>query len=257
MPRKKSKKRANKKFGEREFVKTVWETMRQQAKANPIVAYLHERLSQELEPRMKLIGLTGGIASGKSLIVSFLKKKKVPVIEADLIAREVVHPGKPAYLATIQAFGAGILNPDKTIDRTALGSLVFSDPEKRRLLESITHPEILKTIREEISKFKKRKVKHLVIDAPLLFEAGLDLEMDRILLVRIDPKIQIKRLMKRDKITEPEAWTRILAQIPSAQKEARSDYVIDNSGTPADTGKQFLKIWSALQDPGHGRHPIR
>ncbi|MBI2982050.1 MAG: dephospho-CoA kinase [Deltaproteobacteria bacterium] len=221
-----------------------------------MVARLHDRLNQELEPGTLLIGLTGGIASGKSLIVSFLKRKKVPVIEADVIARDVVRPGEPACLAIVQVFGAGILNPDKTINRTALGSLVFSDPEKRRLLESITHPEILRKIRAEILKFKQRKAKYLVIDAPLLFEAGLDRAMDRILMVRIDPKIQIKRLMKRDKATETEAWTRILAQIPSAEKEAHSDYVIDNSGTPANTKKQFLKIWSALQDPGHDRRRV-
>ncbi|MBI2082927.1 MAG: dephospho-CoA kinase [Deltaproteobacteria bacterium] len=202
---------------------------------------------------MKLIGLTGGIASGKSLVVSFLKKKKIPVVDADRIAHEVIKPKKPAYRVIVTVFGDGILNPDKTINRSILGEIVFSHPEKRRILESTTHPEILKKIQEEISGFKRRKAKMVVIDAPLLFESGLNKKMDLNVLVKIDPNIQLKRLMKRDKLSETQAMTRILSQMSTVTKEKLADFVIDNSGTSKQTERQLLKILSVLLGLGHDR----
>lgn len=202
---------------------------------------------------MLLIGLTGGIASGKSLVASLFKKKKIPVIDADQIARAVVRPGQKAYQGIVAAFGSGVLKKDRTIDRAKLGELVFSDEKRRRLLETITHPEIRTLILQEISAWRKKKFSMIVIDAALLFESGLYRQMDKIILVKAEPNVQLQRLMKRDKVPEAEAWNRILAQMPSPEKERCADFVIDNSGSRAATQRQFLKIVPAVVPGRHRR----
>ncbi len=199
---------------------------------------------------MKVIGLTGGIASGKGLIASFFRKRKIPVIDADQLARDVVRPGQKAYREIIAVFGPTLLGRDKTIDRKKLGDLVFADAGRRKLLESITHPEILKGIHLKIRNFEKKRAKLVVVDAALLFESGLYKKMDRNLLVVCSPAVQLKRLMKRDKLTEPAAWARILSQLPTAQKQRLADFVVDNSGSRAATEKQFAKIVAVF---GHDR----
>jgi len=196
--------------------------------------------------RPRIIGLTGGIASGKTLVASFFKKKKVPVIDADDIARDVVQPGRKAYRAIVEVFGEGIVKADKTLNRERLGTLVFRDEKRRRILEAITHPEILKLIQKRVAELRKKKVRALVVDAALLFESGLYKEMAQTILVTIHPKIQLRRLMKRDHLPETEAWTRILAQIPSAEKEKKADFMIDNSGTRLQTFRQFTGIWKKI-----------
>lgn len=197
-----------------------------------------------------LLGLTGGIASGKSLVASLLKKKGVPVIDADLVAREVVKPGKKAYQGILAVFGPGILKKDRTIDRQRLGDLVFQNEKRRRLLESITHPLILKEILARIEKLKKAAL--VVVDAALLFESGLYQRMDQTILVTCRPSVQLKRLIQRDRISEGEAWARILAQMPSAEKEQLADFVVDNSGTRQATGKQLLNFFKQS-----GRRKVR
>lgn len=216
--------------------------METQARENPLIALLHERL----EGKIKLIGLTGGIASGKSLIAGFFRDHKIPVIDADEIAREVVQPKKPAYRQIILSFGEGILKPDGTIDRERLGGIVFTDERKRRLLESITHPEISKEILKRVKDLKKKAAPLVVIDAALLFESGLDQPMHKNILVRIDPEVQLRRLTERDRIPEAQAWPRILAQMPTPEKQKLADFVIDNSGSPEETRSQVAALLARL-----------
>lgn len=235
---KKKPPRRAKGFGKKEFVDNLWKTMKRQEKASPEVALLHERL----EGTIKLIGLTGGIASGKSTVASFLSRKGIPVIDADLIAREVVKRGKKAYREIVKSFGEGILDVEGEIDREKLGNIVFAAPAKKDLLESITHPEIFREIQKKVAAFKKKKNRIAVVDAALLFESGLDRHMHKNILVQIHPDIQLKRLLARDPLSETQAWQRILSQMPSPEKAKRADFVIDNSGAVAETQKRVREI---------------
>lgn len=236
------KKKTAKKFGEAEFINRLWKTMKGQEKKNPEIALLHERL----EGTIKLIGLTGGIASGKSTVAQFFKEAKVHLIDADEISREVVKPGKRAYKQIVSSFGGGILKEDRTIDREKLGAIVFSDESKRLLLESITHPEILTEIKKRVAQLKKKKVRTVVVDAALLFESGLFRQMHKNILVRIDPEIQLRRLIKRDNLSEIPAWQRVLSQMPTPEKEKLADFVIDNSGSVEETRRQVLGLLTKL-----------
>lgn len=178
-----------------------------------------------------VIGLTGGVATGKSLVASELARLGAHVICADEIAREVVGKGSRALAEIEGAFGGGVIKPDGTLDRKALGAVVFTDPESRRLLESITHPEIIERIRGRVRELKKRYAEPIiVIDAPLLFEVGLERETDRVIVVCADVEEQVRRITSRDGLTVEEARRRIEAQMPLEEKAARADYVIENNG---------------------------
>jgi len=186
------------------------------------------------------IGLTGGIASGKSLVAEELKRLGAYLIDADEIAREVVKPGLPAYEDIIQEFGQGILNPDKTVNRKALGNIVFSNPKLRNKLEQITHPRILEDINKRILAIKSREPKALiVIDAALLIEVGLHEKMDKVIVVYADEKSRMERLMKRDGLARDEAKNRISSQMPLKEKRKFADFVIENiEGKDKETVKQ-------------------
>ena len=176
-----------------------------------------------------LIGLTGGIASGKSLVAEELKRLGAHLVDADEIAREVVKTGLPAYNEIVKEFGEGILNPDKTINRKALGKVVFSNPEIRKRLEQITHPRIRKKIEAEISAIKAKNPKAvIVVDAALLIEGGLYKKMDKVIVVYADEKTQIKRLTERDGFTIKDAKNRLSAQMPLTEKRRYADFVIEN-----------------------------
>ncbi|MBI5875976.1 MAG: dephospho-CoA kinase [Deltaproteobacteria bacterium] len=195
-----------------------------------------------------LIGLTGGIASGKSLAAKELKQLGAYLIDADEIAREVVKPGLPAYKDIIQEFGEGILNPDKTINRKALGGIVFSNPELRNRLEQITHPRILDEIDKRILAIQDKNPKAIIIiDAALLIEAGLYKKMDKVIVVYADEKAQIERLMERDDFTMDEAKQRISSQMPLQEKRRFADFVIENI-KDIDTVKQEVrKVFKMLR----------
>jgi dephospho-CoA kinase len=212
--------------------------MKKQERENPALALLHERL----EGTMRIIGLTGGIASGKSTVAAFFKGHKIPVIDADEIARNVVQPKKPAYQKIVETFGKGVLLPDGKLDREKLGQIVFSDESKRKLLESITHPEIFREIGWKVAALKKKKTVMAIVDAALLFESELHHQMHKNILVRLHPDIQLKRLMVRNKLSEKEAWPRILSQMPTPEKEKFSDFVIDNSGSLEETRDQVRRL---------------
>ena len=176
-----------------------------------------------------LIGLTGGIASGKSLVAGELKRLGAYLIDADEIAREVVKRGLPAYSEIVKEFGEKILNPDKTINRKELGRIVFSNSELRKRLEQITHPRIRKKIEAEISAIKAKNPKAvIVVDAALLIEGGLYKKMDKVIVVYADEKTQIKRLTERDGLAIEDAKNRISSQMPLREKRKYADFVVEN-----------------------------
>jgi dephospho-CoA kinase len=196
-----------------------------------------------------IIGLTGGIASGKSTVARMLLELGIPVIDADQIAREVVEIGEDAYLQIVEKFGEEILQADKTIDRAKLGAIVFNDEEKRKLLNSIVHPAVRQKMLEQKEQYVKKGEKNIVLDIPLLFESNLTYLVDKILVVYVDDHIQLERLMERNCFSKEEAEARIKAQLPLKEKAAKADAVIDNNGTIEQTKEQLLNIlkqWDVL-----------
>lgn len=197
-----------------------------------------------------LIGLTGGIASGKSLVAEELKRLGAYLIDADEIAREVVQPDFPAYKEIVKEFGEKILNPDKTINRKMLGQIIFSDTKLRKKLEQITHPGILSEIDKRIAAIKNKKPDAtIVVDAALLIEVGLHKKMDKVIVVYADEKTQMDRLMKRDGITMDDAKNRISAQMPLREKRKYADFVIENGEgkEKAEVKKEVEKIFGKLK----------
>lgn len=199
---------------------------------------------------MKLIGLTGGIAAGTSTVAEMLRALGAVVIEADEIAREVVEPEAEVYRRIVEAFGRAVLHPDGTLDRKHLAALIFADPDARRRLNAITHPEIRRRIREQIEQVRARDLNAvLVIDIPLLLDtAGPEaFDLDGVMVVQATPELQIVRLMTRDGLSRDEARHRLAAQRPVAEKAAKADWVIDNTGTIDQTRRQVEKLWEALR----------
>jgi dephospho-CoA kinase len=196
---------------------------------------------------VRIIGLTGGIASGKSTVSAMLRELGAHVIDADQVARDVVAPGTPA-LAEIQArFGPAVLHEDGTLDRKKLGAIVFADPDARRALERITHPRIAAATQQEIARLGAAGVDPVIYDAALIVENRLYAWMQGLIVVSVPPEVQVARLMIRDDIDEAAAQARIAAQLPLAEKVAVATHVIDNSGTRADTEAQVHALWERLQ----------
>lgn len=195
---------------------------------------------------MKVVGLTGGIASGKSFVAKILTSYGVVIIDADTLSREVVAPGEPACHAVIRTFGKGILQEDGALDRKALGRIVFSDAAARRVLEEIIHPAVAERATRRIDEERLKGTSVVFYMVPLLFEAGLASMMDEIWVVTVDGETQLARLMKRDGIDREEALRKIAAQMPMDEKAARADVVIDNSGTPDGTERRVGDEWEKL-----------
>jgi len=196
---------------------------------------------------MVTVGLTGGVASGKSLVSGGLKRLGAHIIDADVISREIVAPGEPAYREIASTFGKGVIRADGTIDRKALGSLVFSDPEKRKILNKITHPRIIEKIGLEIKALEAKGGDPLiVVDAALLIEVGLHKEMSKVIVVYADEEKQIRRIISRDHLTEKEARERVNAQMPLPEKLKYADFVIDNNGSVEDTLKSVKELYGRL-----------
>ncbi|WP_163970194.1 dephospho-CoA kinase [Oceanobacillus halotolerans] len=196
-----------------------------------------------------VIGLTGSIASGKSTVSLMFDDYNIPVIDADKISREVVTPGEKAYNEIVQTFGKEILRDDLTIDRKKLGEIVFSDEGKRNQLNQIVHPEVRKKMIQRRDAFVNASVNAVVLDIPLLFESKLTSFADKIIVVAVDEKVQLQRLMERDNYTKEEAKMRIQSQMPVAEKAKMADAVINNNGTKAETYAQLealLKDWKAV-----------
>lgn len=179
---------------------------------------------------MILIGLTGGVATGKSTVAKMFKKCGAIVIDADELAREVVQPGKPAWRDIMRRFGTSVLNSDSTINRQVLGQIVFHDRTKRRKLEQIIHPRVAQMQARLTRQAAQSNPDAVVIyDVPLLFEAGIDKRVDKTVVVTADRETQITRLRKRNGFTRTEALRRVRSQMPLAMKRIRADYVLDGT----------------------------
>ena len=196
-----------------------------------------------------IIGLTGSIASGKSTISAMFADLNIPVVDADEISREVVKPGQKAYKKIVQTFGEDMLQPDKMIDRKKLGSIVFTDETKRKQLNHIVHPTVREEMLAQRDGYVTSGASCVVLDIPLLFESKLTNFVGKILVVSVDEKVQLDRLMSRDKSGETEARQRIQSQIPIREKAALADAVINNNGTKQESYEQLeqiLKRWKVL-----------
>ncbi|HQA59494.1 MAG: dephospho-CoA kinase [Tepidanaerobacteraceae bacterium] len=196
---------------------------------------------------MFVVGLTGGIASGKSTVSLLLKDKGAVIIDADEIARQIMQPDKPAWFKVINHFGHEILNEEEYIDRKKLADIVFSDKRQLEFLNSFTHPEIINEIKSQLEYYKSLQKEVVIIDAALLLEVGLDAIVDEVWVVTVDEKVQLERLMNRDKnLNKEQAMSRIRSQMPQEEKIKYADRVIDNSGSIEDTKVQVDSIWREI-----------
>ena len=196
---------------------------------------------------MRLFGLTGNIGAGKSTVARLLVKHGVPVIDADLLAREVVQPGQPALTEIAARFGPGVFNPDGSLDRKALGARVFANAEERAALNAIVHPRIAQASAQRIAALAAAGHKAAVYEAALIVENGLDEGLDGLIVVNVPEELQIARLRARDGLTEDEARARLAAQLPAARKRERATFLIENHGSEADLDEQVARVLQVLQ----------
>lgn len=196
---------------------------------------------------MIVLGLTGGIATGKSTVAKIFVEARIPHIDADVIAREVVEVGMPAYQKIVAYFGQEILAPNGAINRKRLGEIIFQDEAKRQILNGIVHPEVYRVCEERL---KSLDTQFALLDVPLLFEANFDKLCDYILVVYTNLDIQIERLMNRDCINREEALLKIKAQMPLEIKMRLADFTIDNSGSLEHTRWQIHNLLDYLRQQG-------
>lgn len=192
------------------------------------------------------IGLTGGIASGKSTVARILVQQGVAVVDADALAREVVAPGTDGLQEIVQAFGSDVLDADGSLDRKRLGALVFEDSDRRALLNAITHPRIGALSAARISDAQATGSPYVVYEAALLVEGGLYKAMSALIVVAADAAVQTARVGQRDGLTATETSARIAAQLPLADKVAVADYVIENNGSLADLTARTLAVHNQI-----------
>jgi dephospho-CoA kinase len=203
--------------------------------------------------------LTGGVASGKSTVAAALHNHGAAVIDADILARDVVRPGGPAYQGIVDAFGPSVVGPDGSLDRAALGARVFADPAARQRLNTLTHPHIRRRMADEAARLDASGgVPVIIFDIPLLLDTtdGRDLDLDGIIVVYADEETRMRRLMARNGLSEADARRRLAAQVRLEDKLPRATWVIDNSGPPERTRTDVERLWRALTapaaEPGRG-----
>lgn len=201
---------------------------------------------------MRIIGLTGSIASGKSTVTAILREIGAPVIDADAIVHELQQPGTEVTAAIAREFGPGVLRPDGSLDRAALGRMVFADPERRRALEAIVHPAVRVEMLRRIEELRREGRPAAVLDIPLLYESGWDRLVDEVWVVYVDRATQKARLIARSGLSPEEAEARIAAQGDLEEKARRADRVIDNRGGLAETRAQVLAAWQAVLGDADG-----
>jgi dephospho-CoA kinase len=194
---------------------------------------------------LRLFGLTGGIASGKSTVSRMLRELGAHVLDADVIAREVVEPGTPG-LAAIAARFPNVLTPDGRLDRAKLGARVFADPTERAALNAIIHPLVGQAFLEKMQALAAQGLERVIYDVPLLIENGLQGGMDGVLLIWVPRHLQKARLMARDGLDEGAAEARIGAQLPLDDKRRHATWIVDNSGDLASTRAQVEQVWEAM-----------
>ncbi|MBI5479809.1 MAG: dephospho-CoA kinase [Deltaproteobacteria bacterium] len=201
----------------------------------------------------RVIGLTGGIASGKSTVAHMLAELGAAVIDADQVARDIVRPGQPALAAIVAAFGAEVLTTSGEVDRKRLAERVFADPAARRQLERITHPRILEETARRVAELGTRGVAVVVYEASLLVESGGHRGLAGLIVVAASAEVQLRRLQERDGLAADEAARRLAAQAPLRDKVAVADYVIDGSAALETTRAQVAAAWSDILAGGPRR----
>ncbi len=194
---------------------------------------------------MLLVGLTGGIGSGKSTVARLLGDRGAVVFDADLLAREAVEPGTPGHAAVIERFGADVLAPGGELDREALASIVFADPSARRDLEQIVHPEVRRLFAEGSEAYRDTD-RVVVFSAPLLVETGMHTAFEILVVVSATVATQIERLMRQRGLSEASIRARIDAQAPLEDKAAVADFLVDNEGTLDELESQVERLWNDL-----------
>jgi len=197
---------------------------------------------------MLIVALTGGIATGKSVVARFLEDRGCALHSADRAAHEVMAPGGPAWQSLVAHFGRSILNPDDSINRARLGAVIFADEAQRRFLNSVIHPLVLSKKREIVARLEKEgKIKIFVSEAALTLEAGYAGFFDKVIVTFCRPEAQLGRLMARDGLSREAALRKIQAQMPQDEKKKRADYLIDTSDTLADTETRTDKVFRRLE----------
>ncbi len=197
-----------------------------------------------------IIGLTGSIASGKSAVAKMIQSYGLPIVDADVVARQVVEPGSETLKKIAEIFGQEVIAEDGSMDRAKVGNIIFHDESMRKKLNDIIHPAIREEMIRQRDEFISYGEKNVFMDIPLLFESKLEHFVEKIIVVSVSEEVQLGRLMARNGFTEQEARTRIATQIPVKQKEALADYVINNNGTLEQTALQLQNIlykWNVLK----------
>ena len=196
---------------------------------------------------MKVIGLTGGIASGKSTVAALLHARGAMIVDADQIAREIVQPGQDAWREIVDSFGTGILHPDKSLDRDKLRKIIFASEQARKQLQSIMHPRIRSLAQERIAQLAAQGAEIVIYEAPLLFENGVHEWLRPVIVVACDIETQRSRLATRDRLSAEEIQRHLDAQMPLAEKLQLADYVIDNSGDLEELKNKVETLWDEIR----------
>lgn len=196
---------------------------------------------------MVVIGVTGGVGTGKSTVAGMFRRLGAVVLDADALAHQAMEPKRPAWRRIVKAFGKTVLNEDETVDRRRLAAVVFRDERKRRALERIIHPQVLRAIRRELHRLRRSgNARAVVLDVPLLLEAGAQGLVDALVVVTAPPGIQRGRLRATYGWRDEEITARMKAQWDLSAKAALADYVVDNAGGVGATRTQVKRIWSQL-----------
>lgn len=194
---------------------------------------------------MRVVGLTGGIGTGKSTASEYLRKQGFSIIDADRISREIVEPGTLLLKELEKNFGSGIIKDDGTLDRKALAAIVFSDKEKKSRLDGLMHGHILDEIERKISESQSGEGRGIIVDAPLLFETGLEKKCDQVWLITADEKLRILRVCERDGMDPEEVRARIQNQMADEEKKERAHRIVDNSGSKEALLAQLAELIEA------------
>ncbi len=216
-------------------------------KSEPVRKVRTERTGSFCAPKALVLGLTGGIATGKSTVASMLAELGAEVISADAVVHDLLRHNTEVRREIVVEFGEGILTPEGEIDRGKLGRIVFHDPQKRKLLESIIHPRVLSYLRKRAQEFRESGCGVLVLEIPLLVEVSAFDIVDKVLVVTAEQDTQIRRLEKRDGISREEALLRLSAQMPVSEKVQYGHWAVSTDGTLRSTKEQVYRVWMEIQ----------